>query len=143
MSINQELAAVYREVARVMLYWSEPWFKVRSYIAFADTLDGLAKPISGMSEAEVAALPGVGQAILTKTRAYLDDGSFPLLDRVRAVDDGIREMLAADVPPAVVRKLEATGVADMASLRAAHDTGSLDTASLNSKQRRELREALA
>src|SRR5687768_8376370 len=100
--INAELAAVFEEVGNVLQYQGETWFKVRSYLEFAQMLRGMDTPIDSLDAAGLDALPGVGAAISSKVRDYLSKGTFNLLDRVRTVDPGVRELLAAGLPPAAV-----------------------------------------
>ncbi len=52
--INEELAAVFREVGLVLQYQGESWFKVRSYLAFSDTLDALERPVDQLTSAELS-----------------------------------------------------------------------------------------
>lgn len=138
-SINQELAAVFREVAAVLLYQGEGWYKVRSYIQWAERLDTLERPIDQLSDSELKAIPGVGKAIFTKTRAYLSAHTFNLLDRVRQVDAQIRAMLVAGVPPAAVKHLEETAnITTLPALMTAHHAGTLDLRALPTRQRNAL-----
>jgi DNA polymerase/3'-5' exonuclease PolX len=141
---NAELAAVFREVGFVLQYQGEGWYKVRSYLTFADLLDELEGTATAMTDAELKALPGVGKAIFSKTRDYQTRGTFNLLDRVRTVPASIRAMLAAGLPPAAVRALEEEcSITSLDALRAAHTDGSLLLGSIPARQRGAVRDFLA
>lgn len=140
---NEELAAMYREVGNVLQYQGEGWYKVRSYLTFADALGDIDRPVAEMSDAEFKALPGVGKAIFSKTRDYQARGTFNLLDRVRTVPASIRAMLAAGLAPAAVRALEQElSITSLDALRAAHAGGSLDLSALPTRQRNTVRDFL-
>ncbi len=104
MSRNQELAAVFQEIAAVMQYQGENRYKIKAYTDFVATLADLDRPVEGMTDAELEALPGVGRIIREKTRLYFDNGTFNLLDRIRQVDAGIRGLLMAGLAPIPTRQ---------------------------------------
>ncbi|MEL6349381.1 MAG: hypothetical protein AAFV53_40135 [Myxococcota bacterium] len=138
--MNDELAAVFREVAAVLQYQGERWFKVRSYVQWADQLETLDRPVTQLSDAELHALPGVGKAIFSKTREYVADKRFNLLDRVRTVDAGIRGLLTAGLAPGAVKKLEdELGITSLETLRQKHADQTLDLSKIPTRQRNEIR----
>ena len=108
MSRNRELADVFDEIASVLQYQGESWFKVRAYLAFAERLRGMDVAIEDLDGDQLRQLPGVGEAIATKTTDYLAKGTFNLLERVRSEDADVRALLASGLPPATVRNLVAS-----------------------------------
>jgi len=140
MSRNAELAGIFREIAFVLQYQGDAWFKVRSYLSWADTLEAMDRPIEDFSAAELRAQPGVGKAIFEKTRDYLEKGTFNLLERVRKVGEDIRTMLTAGIPPAAVRQLETElSITSLDALRAAVKADPSALSALKTRQRNEVR----
>ncbi len=144
MSRNEELAAIFQEIAAVMQYQGESWFKIKAYIDFASTLTGLKRAVEDMTATELEALPGVGRIIREKTHRYLEDGTFPLLERIRKVDPEIRGMLAAGVMPAAVRALEQkAGITSTEALHTASQDGTLSLSGIPTRQRNAIKAFLA
>ncbi len=126
---NDELAAVFDELADRLLLQGESWFKVRAYRTGAAAIRAATEPVEQLSaEGRLGSLPGVGKAMVEKTVAYLATGSFPLLDRVRAaVPDELLGLLRTGLPPAIVRRLRAEfGIESAEALRHALAAGRLD-----------------
>src|SRR4029453_14641022 len=71
---NEELARLFSELAELLELTGETGFRVRAYDRGARALSGYGADLSGLSERELAAIPGVGKAIAAKVREYLDPG---------------------------------------------------------------------
>ncbi|MFT5687032.1 MAG: DNA polymerase (family 10) [Myxococcota bacterium] len=144
MSRNEELAAVFQEIATVMQYQGENRFKIKAYVDFIDTLADLDRPVEDMTEVELEALPGVGRIIREKTRLYFDNGTFNLLDRVRQVDPGIRGLLTAGLMPSAVRALEQkASITSTEALLTAHKADTLSLTGIPTRQRNAIKAFVA
>jgi DNA polymerase/3'-5' exonuclease PolX len=117
---NTDIARTFGLVALAMGYEQQPWVKIRAYKTFAESLDTFDRPLAEVTDLE--ALPGVGKAISKKIREYLQDGTFPLWDRLQvSVPPGIMGMLEAGLTPATCRHLETAGYADTEAVELAGD----------------------
>ena len=144
MSRNKELAGIFQEIAAVMQYQGESWFKIKAYIDFASTLTGLKRAVEDMTATELEALPGVGRIIREKTHRYFESGTFPLLERIHQVDPGIRDMLAAGLMPSAVRALEQkASITSTEALRTASRDGTLSLTGIPTRQRNAIKAFLA
>jgi len=144
MSRNEELAAVFQEIAVVMQYQGKNRFKIKAYTDFIATLEDLDRPIESMTETELEALPGVGRIIREKTRLYFDNGTFNLLDRIRQVDPGIRALLMAGLMPSAVRLLEEkASIKSIDALLTAHRAGTLSFDGIPTRQRNAINRFIA
>src|SRR5215207_9204467 len=91
---NEELARLFSEMAELLELTGETGFRVRAYDRGARALSGHGADLSGLSERELAAIPGVGKAIAAKVREYLDTGRVAKLDELRAqVPPGLRALV--------------------------------------------------
>jgi DNA polymerase (family X) len=129
MPMNDEVAAQFDEIAERMLLKGESWFKVRAYREGAAALRAAAEPIERLNaRAELAQLPHVGKAIAEKTAGFLQTGSIPLLERLRAeAPAGLLTLLRAGMAPSLVRRARDQFAIDgPQSLRDALDSGRLE-----------------
>jgi DNA polymerase (family 10) len=119
MNRNAEIAAQFDEIADRQLVLGESWFKVRAYQRAAETMRTTAEDVAALSAAgRLDELPGVGEAITTKTADYLATGHIPLLDRLREqAPDGLLALLRAGLTPAQVRELRDAGIDSPDALR--------------------------
>jgi DNA polymerase (family X) len=100
MPANDEVAAQFEEIADRLLLEGESWFKIAAYRRAANTLRGLAEPVTAVAErSELDSLPGVGDAITTKIESFLSSGHIPLLDRLRS-----------EQPPGLLPLMRETGL---------------------------------
>lgn len=86
MATNEEIAAVFDELAALLERKGDLVFKIRAYRRAAGTLRGLPFSI----EERVARgdslrkIPGIGEAIDKKIREYVDTGKVQTLERLRS-----------------------------------------------------------
>src|ERR671915_2199103 len=91
---NEELARLFSEMAELLELTGETGFRVRAYDRGARALSGYGADLAGLSERELAAIPGVGKAIAAKVREYLDTGRVAKLEELRAeVPPGLRALV--------------------------------------------------
>jgi len=123
---NEELARLFQEMAELLLLQGETGFRVRAYDRGARALSGHGADLTGLSERELAAIPGVGKAIAAKVREYLDTGRVAKLEELRAeVPPGLRALLRVPgLGPSKARLVhEALGVGSPEELTAAVAAG--------------------
>ena len=104
---NRELAAPFRDLARVMEYLGENPFKTRSYARAYDTIRKAPVELAGAERAQLLAIPGIGAAISDKIIEFAAEGRLATLDKFTAqIPAGVLEMLAVrGLGPKKVRQL--------------------------------------
>ena len=116
---NAELAAPFRELARVMEYLGENPFKARSYARAHDLIRKAPAPLAAADRETLLGMPGIGSAISDKIIALAQTGRLPTLERYRArVPGGVRDLLGVrGLGPKKVRQLvDELGVGDVGEL---------------------------
>ncbi len=84
---NEEVAAVFDELADRLQARKELIFKIRAYRKAAAALRELPVPVEQYRrERDLKGIPGIGEAIAKKIADLLDSGSFKLLDELRRGD---------------------------------------------------------
>jgi DNA polymerase (family 10) len=84
---NEEVAAVFDELADRLQARKELIFKIRAYRKAAFALRELPVPVEQYRrEHDLQEIPGIGEAIAKKIADLLDTGSFKLLDELRRAD---------------------------------------------------------
>ncbi|MEW9529741.1 DNA polymerase/3'-5' exonuclease PolX [Microbispora sp. NPDC049125] len=87
---NDDAAAALQEYAELFALNGGDAFRVRSYQKAAKSIAGFPEDLR---EADVRAIPGVGEAIAKKVEEFLDRGSFRQLDDLRSkVPEGVRRL---------------------------------------------------
>jgi DNA polymerase (family 10) len=134
---NLELAQVFEEIGNLLLYRGENRFAALSYLRYAKLLRELEEPIAEVAQrGGLEALPGVGEAIASKTRDYLAGGTFPLQERLRQeVPPGIWALLRQGASPTLLRELEKRGIDSPAALEVALCDGRLSAGQIPSRLR--------
>lgn len=98
--MNQDIAGLLEEAARIFAEQGANRFRVQAYHRAADALRALDRPVSeilaGEGLAGLEALPGVGESIARSIRDVLLHGKLAMLTRLRAKHDPIA--LLASVP---------------------------------------------
>ena len=92
---NEIISRQFAELAELYTLRGGDDFRVRAYQRAARALSGHGGDLAGLSERELAAIPGVGKAVAAKVREYLDSGRIAKLDALRAeIPAGVRALLA-------------------------------------------------
>jgi DNA polymerase (family 10) len=85
--LNQQVAERLDEVAEILEEQGANRFRVHAYRRGADTLRGLARPVSEIFEqgglSALEALPGIGPSLARAVRELLRSGRLPMLERLR------------------------------------------------------------
>jgi DNA polymerase (family 10) len=130
---NDDLARVLRELKDLMILdeGSPQAFRVRAYERGLDALAGLPGPATEMSEADLVAVKGIGKGIARTIREYIDTGTIPRLEELRA-----------EFPPAFVEltRIPGLGPKTLKLLRAELGVENLDdlNAAIAAQRLREL-----
>ncbi len=128
---------MFEEIGNLLLYRGENRFAALSYLRYARLLRELEEPIAEVARrGGLEALPGVGEAIATKTRDYLSGGTFPLRERLRQeVPAGIWALLHDGASPSLLRELEKRGIDSPDALREALGAGRLSAGQIPKRVR--------
>ena len=96
---NQQLAKIFNEIADLLELKEDNIFRIRAYRRAALNLDGLPKDIATMSDAELEAIPGIGEDLIRKMHEYLETGKV-----------GKHEELKKQIPAGVLELLRVPGL---------------------------------
>ncbi len=92
--VNKEVAAQFNLLAALMELHGENSFKTRTYITAFQSLRKWDRPLSEMSEAEYATIPGVGSSAAGKISELINTGSIDVLEKLKAkTPEGIQQLL--------------------------------------------------
>ncbi len=124
---NEQIAAVFDQIAELLALEDENVFRIRSYQRAAEVIRGLGRELAEIRAAgELEQLPGVGEAIAAKVEELLDTGDLQYLRKLQSrYPEGFLELLQV---PGVGPKhaklfLRELGVRNVADLRAAAEAG--------------------
>ncbi len=91
---NKEIAKEFQFLGKIMELHGENAFKTRSYANAYITLRKIPNQLVDMSEADVAAIPGIGKAIGTKIQELLSTGQMQTLNKyLEITPEGIQQLL--------------------------------------------------
>lgn len=125
---NTKIAAIFKRIAILTEIEGEDRFKVAAYERAAETIQGAAQDLSGMSEAELLALPGIGKAIAGKIMEIFAKGKPDLLVRLEAeIPASLIDLIAIpDVGPRkAARFWKELGITTIEALEKAAEEGKL------------------
>jgi DNA polymerase (family X) len=128
---NQQLAAIFTDIADRLEIQGENPFKTRAYRTIAENLQSLPRPVSDIwKEGGLADVPGIGKAIHDKIDELLRTGQLEFYERLKAeVPDGVAAMLqVSGLGPKRVKEIwSQLGVTSIDELEAAAKAGKLRT----------------
>ncbi|MCL6449267.1 MAG: DNA polymerase/3'-5' exonuclease PolX, partial [Armatimonadetes bacterium] len=124
---NCEVAWAFQELADLLEFKGEDFFKVRAYRRAAKALAGLPAPVEDLyRRGELAGVPGIGKNILAKIGEMVTAGKMRKLEELRA-----------EIPPGVLEVMNLPGIGPK---RAALLYKHLQVASLDDLEREARRE---
>jgi DNA polymerase (family 10) len=92
---NQQIAKIFDEMADILEIRGENVFRIRAYRRAAQNIDGLPRDVSQMTEAELLAIPGIGQDLAGKIRHYIETGKIEAYEELkREVPEGLTVLLS-------------------------------------------------
>ena len=81
---NAQAAALFRELADLLIKKKDDWFKIRAYRKVADEIDKLNEPVTFLAEENrLREIPGVGDAIEKKIREIVATGKLQKLEELK------------------------------------------------------------
>ncbi len=119
---NAEVAAALHEIADLLEIKGENRFRFLAYRRAAEAIEGVAKQVSEMKEAELVAINGVGKGMAARVQELSGTGRIDALDNLRAqVPIGLREMtlLPGLGPKRAMQLYQAIGVSTIEELKQA------------------------
>lgn len=126
---NQQLAAIFTDIADRLEIQGESFFKTRAYRTISENLASLSRPaIDYWKEEALDTIPGVGRAIHDKLDELFRTGKLEFYEHLRAeVPDGVVEMLqVSGLGPKRVKEFWSTlGVTSLDELESAGKSGKL------------------
>ncbi|MCH2160963.1 MAG: DNA polymerase/3'-5' exonuclease PolX [Phycisphaerales bacterium] len=109
MSVNQELAGAFEEMASLLELTGANAFRVNAHTKVARALEGMTSDIAAMAATpgQLEAVDGIGKSSAAKIREYLADGRIKDLEKLRAeVPDALIAVLGVPgLGPKTVRRL--------------------------------------
>ncbi len=92
--VNKEVAAQFNLLAALMDLHGENSFKTKTYLTAFQSLRKWDRPLSEMTEAEYATIPGVGSSAAAKIAEIIQKGSMEVLEKLKAkTPEGIQQLL--------------------------------------------------
>ncbi|NUR26956.1 MAG: DNA polymerase/3'-5' exonuclease PolX [Catenulispora sp.] len=122
--LNDEVGALLREYADLILLTGGNAFRARSYEKAARSVGGYPEDLAHLDEEGIRKIPGVGDSTAAKITEYLATRHIAALDKLRAkVPPGVREITAIPTvgPKTAVQLYRTLGIKSVAELRAAID----------------------
>lgn len=148
MSTNTALANIFEEMAAILELLGENPFRVNAHTKVARVLDDLSEDVAALADdpKKLTSIDGIGEGSAKKIIEYVDTGRVKEHDELLAkVPSGLLKVM--EVPglgPKTVKLMwERADVTDMASLKAALDSGALeDLPRMGRKTIQNIRESL-
>jgi DNA polymerase (family X) len=125
---NDAVESMLLEFAELLAIVSSDAFKSRAYEKAAKAVGGYSADVDGMDLSQILGIPSIGKSIGTKILEFLENGSVPELEDLRAqVPAGIRELtrIPGMGPKKAVALHQELGVASVDDLRAAIDADAI------------------
>jgi len=126
--MNEQAAGVFREISELLELNGDQSFRVRAYDRASRAVSGYGSDLAGLSDKELAAIPGLGRSMAAKVREYLETGRVATLEKLRAeVPEGLRVLVKVPgIGPRKARLInERLGVATVEDLATALGAGRL------------------
>ena len=126
--LNDEVGALLREYADLILMTGGDAFRARSYEKAARSVGGHPEDLAHLDGAGIRKIPGVGDSTAAKITEYLATKHIAALDKLRAkVPPGVREITAIPTvgPKTAVQLYRKLGITSLDELRAAIDAGTV------------------
>jgi DNA polymerase (family X) len=148
MSINRQLANIFAEMSAVLELLGENPFRVNAHAKVARVLEDMTEDVAALADdpKKLTAIDGIGEGSAKKIIEYVETGKVKEYDDLLAkVPVGLLAVM--EVPglgPKTVKMMwQEAGITDMASLKAALDSGALeDLPRMGKKTIQNIRESL-
>lgn len=81
---NEEIAAVFKEIADMLGLQGEDWFKIQAYLKVVKSIGELTEPVEKIAqEKRLREIPGVGEAIEKKIEELVTTGKLTLYEKLK------------------------------------------------------------
>ncbi|MGE5190161.1 MAG: DNA polymerase/3'-5' exonuclease PolX [Gemmatimonadota bacterium] len=91
---NAQIAQAFNEIADLLELKGENPFRIRAYRRAALNVEGMSQDLAALSDAELAALPGIGKDLAGKIRQHVATGRIDLREELkREIPAGLLEIL--------------------------------------------------
>jgi len=92
---NQEISAVFREIADILEIKGENVFKIRAYSRAAQNIESLSEDIEHFAkEDRLKTIPGIGHDLSNKIKEYLATGKIKAYEELkRSIPEGVLDLL--------------------------------------------------
>jgi len=91
---NQQIAAVFSEIASLLELSGENPFRIRAYQRAALNIGGLSQDVAEMTDEELRAIPGIGPDLVGKIRQFLGTGRVDLhVELKKEIPSGLLDIL--------------------------------------------------
>lgn len=91
---NKFIAAIFRQLAKLMEFHGENKFKIRSYQNAYQLIRKYPEPVANLDKEALLKIEGIGQAIAEKILVISKEGQLPLLQKYKEqTADGVIELL--------------------------------------------------
>jgi DNA polymerase (family 10) len=91
---NKSIAAIFRQLAKLMEFHGENKFKIRSYQNAYQLIRKYPEPVASLDKESLLKIDGIGQAIAEKIIVIHEEGQLPLLEKYKEqTADGVIELL--------------------------------------------------
>jgi DNA polymerase (family X) len=127
-STNDTVASLLREYSELVVITGGDPFRARNYEKAAKAVAGYPDDVTGMGEAALVKIPGIGKSIAGKITEYQRTGTFAALKELRGkVPPGVRDLAKVPGlgPKRAVQLATELGIDDIAGLEAAVRDGKL------------------
>jgi histidinol phosphatase-like PHP family hydrolase len=111
-SVNEEVAALLREYAELLVLAGGDQFRVRSYEKAAKAVGGYPDDLAALPESALTKVPGVGKSVAAKIAEYRRTGTIAAVDELRA-----------QLPPGARQLAKVPGVGPKRALELARELG--------------------
>jgi DNA polymerase (family X) len=82
---NEEIAAVFKDIADMLKLKGEDWFKIRAYLKVVQSIEQQPEPVETMvKEHRAREIPGVGDAIEKKLIELAETGKITLHEKLKS-----------------------------------------------------------
>ncbi len=111
---NRDFAKVFSDIATLLQARGDSVFKTRAYSRAADAIDNMQFELADAAsdEKRLRAIPGFGDAIVSKVQELAETGSLRFFDNLRA-----------EMPPGILEITQVPGIGPKTAMRAAVDLG--------------------
>ncbi len=126
---NSDFARIFDDIATLLQARGDSVFKTRAYSRAADAIGNLQFELASAPEDQLRALPGFGDAIVSKVQELAETGSLQFFEKLKAeMPSGILEITKVPGigPKTAMRAAEELGIDSREALKASIESGEFE-----------------